>query len=128
MDLTGLAPAARYRGGPQPTPPRKGHSPMAKRNETAWCCRCRKETTWTGTDRRLYCGGCGADFPCSHDCVHWDCLEAKGLAAPDQAGILRLIPSVPAVEPCPGASPAGRVGAVANAEEPPPAANPRAGE
>ena len=72
---------------------------MAKRNETAWCCRCRKETTWSGTDRRVHCGGCGTDFPCAHDCSHWDCMEAKGLAAPDEAGILRLVVTQPAASP-----------------------------
>jgi hypothetical protein len=66
---------------------------MSKRNETAWCCRCRKYTTWSGTDRRVYCNGCGTDFPCSHQCKHWDCWEEKGLAAPDANGVLKLLPA-----------------------------------
>jgi DNA-binding XRE family transcriptional regulator/predicted RNase H-like HicB family nuclease len=34
-------------------------------------------------------------FPCAHDCQHWDCLEAKGLAVPDQAGVLREVSPQP---------------------------------
>jgi hypothetical protein len=63
------------------------------RTETAYCCVCRRPTTWTGRGARLHCSGCGADFPCAHRCKHWDCLEAKGLAAPDEKGILRLVSS-----------------------------------
>jgi hypothetical protein len=64
---------------------------MAKRTESVWCCKCREVTTWTGGERRVYCAGCGTDFPCARDCTHWDCLEQKQLAAADHNGVLRLV-------------------------------------
>jgi hypothetical protein len=63
---------------------------MSQRSESAWCSRCRAVTAWSGKDQRLRCAGCGTDFPCARQCGHWDCLEVKGLAAPDEQGILRL--------------------------------------
>jgi hypothetical protein len=53
---------------------------MAKRTETAWCYKCRKVTTWKGGPRRVYCEGCGTDFPCAHACSHWDCGEERATA------------------------------------------------
>jgi hypothetical protein len=64
---------------------------MAERSESVWCRKCKAVTTWSGKGQRLWCVGCGEDFPCEHRCGHWDCLEARGLAAPDERGILRLL-------------------------------------
>jgi hypothetical protein len=62
---------------------------MPDQSDSAWCSKCRRITTWAGTVRRLRCSGCNTEFPCIHDCSHWDCLEVKGLAVPDAQGVLR---------------------------------------
>jgi hypothetical protein len=68
---------------------------MSERTETAWCSGCKASTTWKGRGARLYCAGCGTDFPCAHACRHWDCLEAKGLAVADEKMVLRLVGASP---------------------------------
>jgi hypothetical protein len=69
---------------------------MAQRNESAWCVGCRAVTVWSGRGERVFCEGCGTDFPCAHQCRHWDCRESKGLAAPDHRGVLKLVNAVQA--------------------------------
>jgi hypothetical protein len=81
---------------------------MEKQSENSWCCKCRKTTTWSTRGKALRCGGCGTEFPCSGPCGHWDCLEAKGLAAADEHGVLRLVGA--GVEAAGGTSPAPGAG------------------
>jgi hypothetical protein len=47
--------------------------------ETAYCKRCRRETRWiAGRGGRFSrCEGCHDRFPCSHECKHLDCRDAK---------------------------------------------------
>jgi hypothetical protein len=63
---------------------------MSKRTEKAWCAGCRAETTWEGGVKALRCLGCKTLFPCANDCDHWDCMEVRGEAAPDERGVLQL--------------------------------------
>lgn len=62
-----------------------------ERSETARCNTCKTITTWSGRGKRLYCAGCGTDFPCARECRHWDCMEATGRAVADDHGVLRRV-------------------------------------
>jgi hypothetical protein len=62
-----------------------------ERSETARCNTCKAITTWSGRGKRLFCSGCGTDFPCARECGHWDCMEATGRAVADSNGILRIV-------------------------------------
>lgn len=55
-----------------------------------WCSDCGKVTEWQEyASGKAKCQGCGTTFPCLR-CQHWDCMEQRGEAAPDERGIMRV--------------------------------------
>lgn len=60
---------------------------MTTRDEN--CTKCGHVTTWTIGPKYTTCQGCKGKFPCSHQCSHYDCREARQEVAVDENGVYR---------------------------------------